>query len=158
MSFPDADWSYSGNPASSPKDEVRFLTGDTNPNDPLIHDSEIRYVLTLINGANVPASGNYLAAIACVESIIGKFARSGDKSVGDLHISHSQRVGQLQQLVMALRRRATIAAVPMYVGGMSITEKEAVLANPDQITTAVRINGMNEQSPFLADNNQTTIP
>ena len=38
-------WNYSGNPASSPVDECRFLIGDTNPNEPIMQDEEIQYII-----------------------------------------------------------------------------------------------------------------
>jgi hypothetical protein len=39
------DWSYSGDPASSDKDEVRFLLQDVDPQVPLLTDTEINYLI-----------------------------------------------------------------------------------------------------------------
>ena len=39
--------SYSGDPSSSPRDEVRFLIGDTTPDDPLLSDPELDALLLL---------------------------------------------------------------------------------------------------------------
>ena len=38
-------WNYSGDPSLSSRDAVRFLIGDTDPNDPLVTDEEIAYAL-----------------------------------------------------------------------------------------------------------------
>ena len=138
-------WSYSGNPLSSPKDEVRFLIGDTNSAAPEIQDEEINYVLTLTYGtvtAQWPATGNYLPAARCVDSILGKYATLTDKAVGDLHISYGQRLKNFQALSTKLRSRAALAGVPVYAGGTSLSEKIALASNPDRVGTAVVVDGM----------------
>ena len=38
-------WSYSGNPASSDLDRYRFLLSDTNPDEPILQDEEIGFIL-----------------------------------------------------------------------------------------------------------------
>lgn len=38
-------WSYSGDPASSPNDELRFIVQDTNAQTPLISDEEVAYLI-----------------------------------------------------------------------------------------------------------------
>jgi hypothetical protein len=39
-------WSYSGNPASSEMDELRFIIGDTNISEPIMQDEELEYLIT----------------------------------------------------------------------------------------------------------------
>lgn len=39
-------WNYSGNPASSPVDELRFVIGDTNSAEPIMQDEELQYLIT----------------------------------------------------------------------------------------------------------------
>jgi len=39
-------WNYSGNPASSELDELRFIIGDTNSAEPIMQDEEIQYLIT----------------------------------------------------------------------------------------------------------------
>ena len=77
-------WSYSGNPASSDTDAVRFLVADTQTSDQLISNEEINYLLTVYND---PA----FAAVAAARAIAAKFARQSDqsRSVGDLSLSES---------------------------------------------------------------------
>ena len=38
-------WTYSGNPALSDIDKYRFLVSDTDPNEPLLQDQEIQFIL-----------------------------------------------------------------------------------------------------------------
>jgi hypothetical protein len=137
-------WTYSGDPLTSPKDEVRFLISDTNPADPLLQDAEIRYQIALVYGSvdNAPAIGNYLPAAFAADGIAARYARQADKSVGDLHISHSNQFKQFQLLAQRLRARATNALVPPYSGGQSWGEKKSTYSNPDLIEPAIKIEGM----------------
>ncbi len=136
-------WSYSGNPASSPLDEVRFLIGDTNPDSQQLSDEEINYNITIVSGPSPPATGNFLAAAYSAGMIAATYARSVDKSVGDLSISYGNRYKQFQTLSNSLKQRATFAGVPVYVGGISIADKETNKNDADLIQPGVRVDGMN---------------
>jgi hypothetical protein len=79
-------WTYSGDPASSVKDQVRFLVGDTDSTDQLLQDAEILYVIT------EAGSSVYQAAHDAAYAIASKFSRMAtSKSVGDLSLSYSDR-------------------------------------------------------------------
>ena len=89
-------WNYSGDPAASIGDEVRFLIGDTDSTDPLLSDEEIEYLLA---GSGSPRQAAY---DGCVD-IAGKFARmASSKSVGDLSISYSDRARAFRDHAAAL--------------------------------------------------------
>ena len=45
-------WSYSGNPADSAVDAVRFLTGDTDTNDQLLDNEEIAWTNNQVTGSD----------------------------------------------------------------------------------------------------------
>jgi len=93
-------WSYSGNPADSPKDAVRFEIGDTNQEDQLISDEEINYCLA--------SEKNTLAAAArCCEVIARKFARQADKAIGRTRIAASQKSKAYRELAKQLRNKVT---------------------------------------------------
>ena len=77
-------WSYSGNPASSNRDSVRFLIFDTDTNDQLLSNEEIDYVLT--KETNV-----HMAAAMCAEALAAKFARDIDRSVIGMSANPSRR-------------------------------------------------------------------
>lgn len=79
-------WSYSGDPATSSKDAVRFLIFDTDTNDQLLQDAEINWCITQA-GDSV-----YQAAHDAAYAIASKFSRMAtSKTVGDLSLSYSDR-------------------------------------------------------------------
>ena len=151
-------WSYSGNPASSPLDECRFLVGDTNTAAQLVSDEEINYNIALVYGTTPPASGNFLPAAYAADGIAAKSARSVDKSVGDLHLSYSQQAKSFRDLANVLRRRATLKMVPIYVGGLSLAEKATNEADLDMPQPAFKVGGMNKVSTESQPATSTNIP
>jgi hypothetical protein len=148
---------YSGDPLSSPTDEVRFLVGDTNMADPQLSDAEINYCLTLVYGPTPPAiwpsTGNYLPAAYAADGIIAKLKALVDESVGDLHVSYSKSQMQFQQVANRMRSRAAIQGVPFYVGGLSLAAKIAQYKNRDLLGTAVRVDGMDNSDTMNTNSN-----
>lgn len=76
-------WTYSGDPSSSSRDRLRFLIGDTDPDDPQITDEEVAAQLTI-------SGGPVVAAAALARSLSAKYSRKIDKSIDGLSISFSQ--------------------------------------------------------------------
>lgn len=120
-------WSYSGNPGSSPKDTVRFLIGDTDRCDELLQDGEITYVLGLYN--NAPMN----AAIRCVETIMSKFSRLADESVGQVRISYSQKAKSYREMRRDLVNRLSTEDMTPYAGGVSVSDEQSVSLNTDRV-------------------------
>ena len=93
-------WTYSGNPGSSTRDEVRFLIQDTDTTDQLLSDEELNYLVTAYGDA-------YGAAVAAVGVLMGTAARAVEesKTVGDLSISRKAgaRLQQWQALMASLQ-------------------------------------------------------
>lgn len=87
MSTPPA-WSYSGDPSSSDKDEVRFLIQDVDPTTPMLSDAEIQY---LIDTWGPRFNSNTLTASVAASVISRKFA-------GLIPISSDQVSAQLDEL------------------------------------------------------------
>jgi hypothetical protein len=144
------DWSYSGDPTTSPLDEVRFLAGDTNSDNRHVADAEINYQFVRSYGsvANAPPTGNYIPAYRIAEIIAMQYATMGQsKTVGDLSISWGDRADQYRKRAAELRRNATIFGVTVWLGGTSRQEKISNISNPDRITTAVKIDGMDYADP-----------
>lgn len=101
-------WSYSGDPTTSPLDQVRFLIGDTDENAPLLLDAEISFAIT------EEATPNAAAAYCC-ETLARKFAKEVDKTIGPLRVSLSQKSKAYQDLAIAFRKKeATISGKPFY--------------------------------------------
>lgn len=94
-------WTYSGNPASSNLDLVRFLIQDTDSTDQLLSNEEINYVLSVYGDP-------YLAAISCVTALIAQASRVTEESkkVGDLSLTvkSGARVTQWEALLKHLKQ------------------------------------------------------
>lgn len=142
-------FTYTGDPTTSPKDEVRFLVGDVNMQDPELSDAEIIYCVCLVYGsmANAPPMGNYLPAAYAADNLASKYARQADKSVGDLHIAYGNRFKQFQMLAQRLRVRATNSLIPPWAGGEFYSDKAINLLDKNVVGTAVVIDGMDHVLP-----------
>ena len=140
-------WTYSGNPSSSPLDEVRFLIGDVDSTKPLIADEEINYNLAMVSDPQNPQSSKFLSAAYCADAIAARSARSVDKSVGDLSLSYSQQAKAFKDMAQSLRNRATWLGVPIYAGGISRTDKAANYQEPDTVQAGIKIDGMSVVDP-----------
>lgn len=93
-------WTYSGNPDDSPLDRVRFLIGDTEPNDPLLSDEEISFLVSLKGSSDS-------AALAACEAILLKLSKEVDYSIGPEKVSASQRFVQYQAVARGLLKAIT---------------------------------------------------
>jgi hypothetical protein len=69
-------WSYSGDPAASALDEVRFLIQDTDETNPLFEDPEITYAVNLIT----PVYGSNLMVAAYLCDVLSS-AYAGEASI-----------------------------------------------------------------------------
>ena len=124
------EYSYSGDPASRPIDQIRFLIQDTNMANALLNDSEILFIFAQYK--------NPLLAAAEAADVIGsKYVSYADKTVGPLRIRKSDLAQRYYDLGKSLRQRAS-----RNTGALAVMTQ-----NPDR-TRAFAI-GMN-------DNNQST--
>lgn len=75
-------WTYSGDPGSSTRDEVRFLIQDTDTAEQLLTDEELDYLIGVWTDA-------YAAAVAAVSALIAQASRQVEESkrVGDLSLT-----------------------------------------------------------------------
>lgn len=93
-------WTYSGDPKTSPQDELRFTIGDTTEADPLLSDAELDFLLDA-NGGNVRR-----AAVSACRAGLAKLSREADLSSGATSISASQRREGLEKLLSELKQSA----------------------------------------------------
>lgn len=93
-------WSYSGDPASSDKDTVRFYTQDTDSAMQMLQDEEIAFLLDQWSG--VSGYALFTAAVAC-EVIAGRFAREIDVSADGVSVSAGQLQQRFNDLASSLR-------------------------------------------------------
>lgn len=109
-------WTYSGDPADSARDGVRFLVGDIDTTHQQISDEEIDYVLTLHPA--VAGSPNYMAAAVVAEAIAARYATKADKTVGGLSIRYSERRNSYLAMAASLRSSNRLTGIgPPQLGG-----------------------------------------
>ena len=110
-------WSYSDDPSASDLDAVRFHIQDTDPDDPLLSDEEIEFLIS--KWKPVYDSLLYTAAI-CAETLAAKFAREVNVSGDGTSVGVEALQGKYEQLAVSLRDQhkefAGVGGAPM-VGG-----------------------------------------
>jgi hypothetical protein len=122
------DWSYSGDPADSTLDQVRFISGFTDNDDQRIMDREITWLLTE-NG-----SDPYRAAVKALSFVSAKVASLADKEVGDLKITLSQQAKGYREAAKAVekeQKNIALLRLAPYAGGISIADKDLTRADTD---------------------------
>lgn len=110
-------WSYSGNPANSPLDAVRFWLQDTDSDQPLMGDAEIAYVISQAD----PIYGSPIATAAlCADILVAHFAQMVDISADGVSVSVGNLGQKFRDLAQALRatysRLAGVGAQPIALG------------------------------------------
>lgn len=114
-------WTYSGDPANSDRDWVRFRIGDTDTLDQQLQDAEIASLLT-----DFPPKGR-AAAEAC-RRIAAKYARLVDTSTADKSDSLSQRQQHYRDLAGEIESEMASgvgSTTGPLVGGQTVAGKEA---------------------------------
>ena len=97
-------WSYSGNPADSPRDEVRFLVGDTDKDQQLISNEEVEFLLTIYPKSTGIA--NWECAAECARTISSSFTKLINKTVGSLSLTYGDKAAQYAELADKLDKKA----------------------------------------------------
>jgi len=141
-------WTYSGDPGSSKKDEVRFLIGDTNECFPYLQDGEITWMLTQYNQCALQTS------IRLCETLMAKFAGYIDETVGSVSLKNSQLLTNFTKLRDELRQRLLLQGIAPYAGGISKADKKTQAQNPDRVKPDFTKHMMeNEQlAPWTTEN------
>lgn len=137
-------WSYSGDPATSTRDAVRFLIGDTDTNDQLISNEEINYFVTEFGNARRSAS-------EAARSIAAKFARLMNRSIGGLSADFSAKYRQYLELADSLLSKEEMKPVTLYISGYSKSAKEAVELDSDRESTFSRKGIMDNKRSYPSD-------
>jgi hypothetical protein len=140
-------WSYSGNPSESPKDQVRFLIGDTDENDQLLQDGEIYYLLGMYNNSPLDT------AIRAVEGIMAKFSRMVNETVGGVRIDFTDKLKNMDLMKQALIQRLATTQIAAYAGGISISDMIQVSQNADRPCQPITLHEMENQqiAPWVSN-------
>ena len=126
-------WTYSGNPADSALDAIRFLIGDTDTTDQLVTNEEIAWMNLDVTGSASSTDALYQVSARLCRAIASRFARDADKSIGDLKVSLSQRADGYRQQARTMDEIASRESdVPVpYAGGITISDKDIDEENSD---------------------------
>lgn len=110
-------WSYSGNPATSDLDAVRFYTGDTDEELPLLQNEDIEFLLS--RWMPIYKSVLLTSAVAA-EIIAGKFARQVSVNADGVSVGISELQTKYEQLATSLRDQYKMEqqGVPLLPGVM----------------------------------------
>lgn len=123
-------WTYSGDPASSDRDAVRFEIPDTDTDNQLVLDEEINYALTV-------ESGPLGAAAHCCEVLARKFAAKADTVIGSLQFKYSASAEVFGDRAKELRARSQAAGIP-FAGGISQADKDARADDDDRVQSSAQ--------------------
>jgi len=131
-------WTYDpavlDNTAAGLRNQVRLRIGDTDASWELLQNEEIDYYLGL-SGSDV-----LTAAIGAVRAIIAKFGRQADLWMGHTRVHREQFFEQYRTLLEELElERTSTTVAEIYVGGISIADKESLDANPDAVQPSFSI-------------------
>jgi hypothetical protein len=131
-------WTYSGDPASSTRDAVRFLAGQASTGDGVVvSDEEIAYLVTEEGSA-------YRAAAAVCERLANGYAGLAQtRTVGRTSVTYAQRGQEYAARARDLRRRAALRDVQPYGGGTAVGDKQTVAADTSRVPTAFAV-GMDD--------------
>lgn len=103
-------FTYSGNPANSKLDEIRFLLQDTDEADALLSDQEINFLIKKYS--SVPR----LITEAC-KILLAKFSRYIDETNGKVSFKYSQLTENYRQLLKEYEAKLC-EAPSIYIGGV----------------------------------------
>lgn len=118
-------FTYSGNPASSSRDAVRFALGDTNSNEPIFTDSEIDWLLVEQGSINE-------AALAGAQAAVAKYARHVTSAPQDERKDLATRLEHFESLVKQLSAKRSKRVTGIYAGGISLCDKARRDADTDR--------------------------
>lgn len=130
-------WTYSGDPTSSLRDQVRYLLGDTDSTDPQLQDAEITGQVTLMYPTPGSTANAFLVARNCALALAAKYSRQVTKSAGNLRVEYATRADAYRKLAGDLRRLSLEGAtIGTYAGGISVADKQTEELNEDRVNPA----------------------
>jgi hypothetical protein len=132
-------WNYTGNPADSDRDGVRFLVGDTCEDDQLLQDEEIAYAVAQQTTLE-------LAAAYCLRALAAKFSRKVTHKIGDVSVNCSDLAKAYADRADELDPAGITKNIPLALpsfGGRSHDEKETLEDDEDAVQPSFS-RGMND--------------
>lgn len=133
-------WTYVS-PASSVKDQVRFLISDTNSLDQKVSDEEINYSLSLYPDPS-------LAAAYVLRPVILRLEMYSYSGEGRAFADFRGIAKRLSELVNALdpggvTTGGSSSVLPTF-GGISLSKKQTIYSDPDAVQAYFTRDGFDE--------------
>ena len=120
-------WSYDAEFLSDPKNQIRLLIGDTNPECGLLQNEEISYFLS-------QRPSFYGAAAECCRSLATRFSAQATMSAGDTKEMLSDISKAFAQRALAFETKAVVSGSGApYAGGISVSDKETQDEDTDRV-------------------------
>ena len=147
MSLGSKRFTYGNDPATSNRDAVRFLVGDTNEDRPLLDDREVDWAISQHPNQN-------LAAASLADHLYGFFASKGDFKVGPINKSYSKVADLFKQKAEQLRAEACKGAAPSFPA-TNIQTKRVLEENTDLTRPQILV-GISD-NPFALQLNEEFV-
>ena len=112
-----ATWSYSGDPTTSAKDEVRFYIGDTDEDHQLLWDEEILFLTEKY-------TNTYWAAGVAANTLAARCAPTTEEKLGDWSGAYQQRYDHFLQLSKDMKEMAIRQAKPFFGGTTPLADEK----------------------------------
>ena len=138
-------WTYDNTVlATSDKDAVRLIIGDTDSTDELLQNEEINYYITK-HGSVTRAASESARAVAA------RYARLMSRSIGGLQADFSAKYRQYLELADNLDRNEQVSPVSPYLAGFLKSQHTTQDENTDRIPIFGRV-GVTDTPRYSADN------
>ena len=144
-------WTYTTSDlATSTKDQVRLLIGDTVSTDPQLQDEEISYFISM-------RSSPVGAAAECCRTLSAQYSRSVDSAAGGTKEAYSQmaKAYALRAAQFEAQAAAGGAGLP-YAGGISVADKSSQEENSDRVSPQFSIGMDDNLLPVPPAGNETS--
>jgi hypothetical protein len=130
-------FTWTGDPAASTIEKIRWEIGDTDSTNPKFTDAEVQYAYDQEHSV-------YPAAARLCEQLATTLADSVDRSLGPLSVKVGQKIEFYTKRAKELRKHGAKYATP-YVGGIS-KDKEELFEDDTDLNQPYFEMGMHDNS------------
>jgi hypothetical protein len=143
-------WTYDvSDLATSARDQVRFMIGDTLPSDPQMQDEEIDFALT-------QRSTLFGVSAICCRALATKYSRSADQQAGDTKVAYSQIAKAYTLKAIELESQVAMGGGVMpFAGGLTVSDVMSRAQNADLMPSQFNIGMMDSILPVPSVGNET---
>lgn len=117
-------WSYSRNPATSELDKIRFLVGDTNPNEPILQDEELQFLI------DEYGSNTNMLYYQVFNHVATVFARDIKRSLGPQSEDPTERLKFFRDQTNLYKKKLNIAGISIPKNAYPKIFRKGMQSNP----------------------------